>query len=61
MKNDKRSLTGFAIPVDTLSYEVETLIRDGRIVRPIIGIGYLASSQARVLGITKVRMLFSLP
>jgi S1-C subfamily serine protease len=39
---------GFAIPVDTLRYEVETLIREGRIVRPVIGVSYLDSSQAKV-------------
>jgi S1-C subfamily serine protease len=39
---------GFSIPVDTLKYEVDTLIRDGRIVRPVIGVSYLDSSQAKV-------------
>lgn len=39
---------GFAIPVDTLRYEVDTLIRDGRILRPVIGVSYLDSSQAKV-------------
>jgi S1-C subfamily serine protease len=39
---------GFAIPVDTLRYEVDALIRDGRIVRPVIGVSYLDSSQAKV-------------
>lgn len=44
---------GFAIPVDTLKYEVETLIRDGRVLRPMLGIAYLDTSQARLLGVTK--------
>ncbi len=44
---------GFAIPVDTLKYEVNTLIRDGRIVRPVIGVTYLESAQAKSLGINK--------
>jgi len=41
---------GFAIPVDTLKSIVETIIRDGKVVRPLIGITYLDSSQARALG-----------
>ena len=40
---------GFAIPVDTLRKEVDTLIRDGKITRPIIGVSYLESSQAKVV------------
>jgi S1-C subfamily serine protease len=42
---------GFAIPVDTVRYEVETLIREGRVERPIIGITYLESSRAQDVGI----------
>jgi S1-C subfamily serine protease len=41
---------GFAIPVDTLKSIVETIIREGKVVRPLIGITYLESSQARALG-----------
>ena len=52
---------GFAIPVDTLKYEVDTLIREGRIVRPVIGISYLASSQAQVFGITKGVLVLEVP
>ena len=44
---------GFAIPSSTVKYIVDTLIRDGRVVRPILGISYLESKQARALGITK--------
>jgi S1-C subfamily serine protease len=44
---------GFAIPVDTLKYEVNTIIRDGKVSRPALGIKYLDSSQARSLGIVK--------
>jgi S1-C subfamily serine protease len=44
---------GFSIPVDTLRYEVDTLIRDGRVQRPVIGITYLDTSQARMLGIDR--------
>jgi S1-C subfamily serine protease len=52
---------GFAIPVDTLRYEVSALIRDGRIVRPIIGISYLASSQAKVFGIKSGVLVLAVP
>ena len=41
---------GFAIPVDTLVFEVNTLIRDGRIVRPIMGISYLDSKLSKSIG-----------
>lgn len=41
---------GFAIPVDTLKFVVETIIKDGKVVRPLIGITYLESSQAKALG-----------
>ena len=51
---------GFSIPVDTLRYEVDTLIRDGKIQRPIIGITYLDTSQAKLLGIDRgVLVLFA--
>ena len=51
---------GFSIPVDTLRYEVETLIREGKIQRPIIGISYLDTSQAKLLGIDRgVLVLFA--
>jgi S1-C subfamily serine protease len=36
---------GFAIPVDTLKYEVDTLLRDGKVVRPALGITYLESTM----------------
>ena len=52
---------GFAIPVDTVKYIVETLIRDGRVIRPIIGISYLDSKQARALGITKGVLVLDVP
>lgn len=52
---------GFAIPVDTVQYIVETLIRDGKIVRPIIGISYLESKQAMSLGITKGVLVLDVP
>lgn len=52
---------GFAIPVDTLKYVVDTLIRDGRVVRPAIGISYLETSQAKVLGIDKGVLVLDVP
>ena len=52
---------GFAIPVDTLKYEVDTLIRDGKVVRPIIGISYLESARAKTLGIDKGVLVLDVP
>ena len=52
---------GFAIPVDTLIYEVNTLIKDGKISRPIIGINYLESQQSKVIGITKGILVLNCP
>lgn len=52
---------GFAIPVDTVKYIVETLIRDGKIVRPIMGISYMQSSQAKALGISKGVLVLDVP
>ena len=42
---------GFAIPIDTVKYIVTTLIRDGKVIRPMLGISFLESKQARALGI----------
>ena len=44
---------GFAIPVDTLKAVVETIVRDGKVVRPATGIQYLSGDQSRALGVTK--------
>jgi S1-C subfamily serine protease len=52
---------GFAIPVDTLKYIVDTLIRDGKVVRPVIGISYLESRQAQALGIKKGVLILDVP
>lgn len=52
---------GFAIPVDTLKYEVDTLIREGKVVRPIIGISYLESSRAQTLGINSGVLVLDVP
>ena len=52
---------GFAIPVDTVKFIVETLIRDGKVVRPVLGISYLQSKQARALGISKGVLVLDVP
>ena len=45
---------GFAIPADTVKYVVEMLIKNGQIVRPLLGVSILDSKQARrALGIPK--------
>jgi S1-C subfamily serine protease len=40
---------------------VETLIRDGKIVRPVLGITYLESKQAKTLGIDKGVLCLNVP
>jgi S1-C subfamily serine protease len=43
---------GFAIPSDTIKQIAASLIANGRVIRPVMGISYLESAQARSLGIT---------
>lgn len=52
---------GFAIPIDTVKVIVETLIRDGRVIRPVLGISYLGTKQARTLGITSGVLVLDVP
>mmetsp|Transcript_46135 Transcript_46135/g.53925 ORF Transcript_46135/g.53925 Transcript_46135/m.53925 type:complete len:724 (-) Transcript_46135:189-2360(-) len=52
---------GFAIPVDAVSYIVDTLIKDGRIVRPVLGISYLESKQAKALGVNRGVLVLDVP
>eukprot|EP00981_Chlorochromonas_danica_P000732 scaffold156_cov173-Ochromonas_danica.AAC.20 len=52
---------GFAIPVDTLRYEVDALIRDGVVRRPVLGVSYLETSQAKVLGINRGVLVVDVP
>jgi len=42
---------GFAIPVDTLKWEVDSILRLGKVARPALGVSYLSASQARALGV----------
>jgi S1-C subfamily serine protease len=52
---------GFAIPIDTVKAIVETLIRDGKVVRPVLGISLLESKQARALGISSGALVLEVP
>ena len=44
-----------------MKYIVDTLIRDGKVVRPILGISYLESKQARALGIERGVLVLVVP
>jgi len=52
---------GFAIPIDSVKFIVETLIRDGRVIRPVLGVSLLESKQARALGIGKGVLVLDVP
>ena len=52
---------GFAIPIDTVKSIVETLIKDGRVIRPLLGITLLGSVQARALGIRSGVLVLDVP
>ena len=52
---------GFAIPVDTMRNIVETIISEGKVVRPLLGITYLESSQAKALGIESGVLVLDVP
>ena len=52
---------GFAIPIDSVKFIVETLIRDGRVIRPVLGVSLLESKQARALGISKGVLVLDVP
>jgi S1-C subfamily serine protease len=47
--------------IQAVKYIVETLIRDGKIVRPVLGISYLESKQARALGIERGVLVLDVP
>jgi S1-C subfamily serine protease len=50
---------GFAIPVDTITQIADSLIANGKIIRPVLGISYLESSQARALGVERGVLVLS--
>ncbi|GKZ00946.1 hypothetical protein MPSEU_001046100 [Mayamaea pseudoterrestris] len=52
---------GFAIPIDTVRSIVEKLIKDGTIVRPMLGITLLGSVQASALGISNGVLVLGVP
>jgi len=52
---------GFAIPVDAVKVIVETLIKDGQVIRPVLGISFLGSKQAQTLGITSGVLVLEVP
>jgi len=52
---------GFAIPVDTLKYQVSTIIKSGKVTRPAIGISYMSAAQARALGVDYGVLVLDVP
>jgi S1-C subfamily serine protease len=52
---------GFAIPIDAVQFIVKTLIRDGQVVRAVLGISLLGSKQARTLGINAGVLVLEVP
>lgn len=44
-----------------MKFIVDTLIRDGKVVRPVLGISFLESKQARALGIEKGVLVLDVP
>ena len=47
--------------IQSVRFIVDTLIRDGKVVRPILGISFLESKQARALGIEKGVLVLDVP
>ncbi len=47
--------------VNVWYHSVDTLIRDGKVVRPILGISFLESKQARALGISRGVLVLDVP
>ena len=52
---------GFAVPVDTARTVVDTLIKDGVVVRPALGIVLVDPKQARTLGVAKGVLVLEVP
>jgi S1-C subfamily serine protease len=52
---------GFANPIDVIKKVADALIRDGKIVRPYLGVAYLPSAQAGTLGVKKGILVLEVP
>ncbi|KAG5177684.1 serine type protease [Tribonema minus] len=52
---------GFAIPIDTIKTIVGMIIETGSVTRPVIGITYLQSAQAKALGIDDGVLVLDVP
>ncbi len=52
---------GFAIPIDLVNRSVPRIIRDGRIVRPILGIAMVPDNVVRQLGLSGVMIRYVAP
>merc|ERR1740127_90265 len=52
---------GFAIPVDTLNQVVTSIIEQGRVIRPALGVGFLESRQARAFGVKNGVLILDVP
>jgi S1-C subfamily serine protease len=52
---------GFAIPIDSIRPLVGQIIDTGSVKRPIIGITYLQSAQAKALGIKEGVLVLDVP
>jgi len=52
---------GFAIPVDTLKQQVPNIIKNGKVLRPTIGISYMQGAQARALGVNRGVLVLGVP
>lgn len=52
---------GFAIPTDILKQVVTSLIVQGRVIRPAIGVSLLGSEQAKAYGIERGALVLEVP
>lgn len=52
---------GFAIPADTVSTVVQSLVAYGRVSRPVLGVSFLESQQAKALGIDSGVLVLAAP
>ena len=48
-------------PVDTLKYQVDTIIKYGKVARPAIGISYVSAAQARAMGVQRGVLILDVP